>query len=254
MGTLRAGQSVTSLCAAFAFLAGCLPASAQEPPIVPANKAAVCVADAFDFPVGIPDGLHYYKARGFKADGHLGEDWNGGPGDSDLGLPVYAIGNGIVLFARDVQKGWGNVVILRHCYQENGVLRCVDSLYGHLNEIDVREGQLLKRGQQLGTIGNNHGMYDAHLHFEIRTNLYIGMARAQFARDFSNYMDPTQFIQGHRKLPLGPPAALISIHTFIEPGDSYHEPSSGSLITRHLPEHGHQSAFKIDRFGFIENR
>jgi len=211
------------------------------------------VADAFDFPVGKPDGLHYYKARGFQANGHLGEDWNGGPGDSDLGLPVSTIGNGIVVFARDVRVGWGNVVIIRHCYFAQGQLRCIDSLYGHLNEIDVHEGQLVLRGQQIGTIGNNHGMYDAHLHFEIRSNLLIGMARAQFARDYSNYMDPTSFIQNHRKLPGGPPGALIAINTFVIPGDGYHEPSREGVTAHHIPRTAaRRGDFKIDRFGDVD--
>jgi hypothetical protein len=230
-----------------------LAAGAAQAVPPPADKASVCVADAFDFPVGKPDALHYYKARGFQPNGHLGEDWNGGPGDSDLGLPVYTIGNGIIVFARDVRKGWGNVVIIRHCYFEQGELHCVDSLYGHLNQIQVQEGQLVRLGQQVGTIGNNHGMYDAHLHFEIRSNLHIGMVRAQFARDFSNYLDPTNFIQKHRALPGGPPGALIAINTFLEPGSSYQEPGAESSTARHVPEHG-SHAFKIERFGDLENK
>lgn len=222
---------------------------------MPANRAAVAVADAFDFPVGKPDALHYYKARGFQANGHPGEDWNGGPGDSDLGLPVYNIGHGLVVFARDVHGGWGNVVIIRHCYYELGQLHCVDSLYGHLDQILVREGELIRRGTQVGTIGNNHRMYDAHLHFEIRSNLRIGMARAQFARDFSNYVDPTAFIQSHRHLPGGPPGALISIHTFVEPGSPSHESGNGSSTVRNNSgSQGARGGFKVDRFGDVSRR
>jgi hypothetical protein len=64
------------------------------------------LADGFDFPVGIPDGQGYYKARGFRPNGHLGEDWDGmRAGDTDLGDPVCSIGTGVVVFVRDCHMG-----------------------------------------------------------------------------------------------------------------------------------------------------
>jgi murein DD-endopeptidase MepM/ murein hydrolase activator NlpD len=179
---------------------------------------AARVADGFDFPVGKPDGVGYYKARGFRTNGHLGEDWNGARGgDTDLDDVVSAIGHGVVVLARDMRLGWGNVVIVRHAFYENGQLQYVDSLYGHLNRLLVAEGQAVVRGQNLGTIGSNHGMYDAHLHFEIRKNLSIGMNRASFARDFSNYYDPTAFIQAHRTLRPGSHRTIVAMNTFTPP-------------------------------------
>ena len=78
------------------------------------------LADGFDFPVGRPDASGYYKARGFWPNGHLGEDWNGrGGGNTDLGDPVYACADGVVVHSRDVRVGWGNVVIIRHAYRDN---------------------------------------------------------------------------------------------------------------------------------------
>src|SRR5437867_1382494 len=71
-------------------------------------------ADGFDCPVGRDGAKHYYKARGFQPNAHLGEDWNGvGGGDTDLGDPVYGVAHGLVVFARDYRMGWGNVIILR---------------------------------------------------------------------------------------------------------------------------------------------
>lgn len=159
------------------------------------------LADGFDLPVGKPDARGYYKARGFKSHGHLGEDWDGvGGGDTDLGDPVYCIGDGVVVFAQDCHQGWGNVIIVRHAYREGGSVRNVDSLYGHLNKILVRRGQAVRRGQQIAQIGNAHGLYDAHLHLEVRKNIAIGMSRDKFAQDSSNYFDPTSFIESHRRL------------------------------------------------------
>ena len=182
------------------------------------------LADAFDFPVGKPNAVGYHKARGFTPNGHLGEDWNGdGGGDTDLGDPIYAIGNGVVVFARDVHVGWGNVVIIRHSYKEpaeGDMVKTIDSLYGHLDTIMVQQGQQVLRGQQIATMGTAHGMYDAHLHFEIRKNLTVGMARSSFPRDFSVYHDPTQFLMAHRVLH-GGGSTLMAVNTFVPyPGDA----------------------------------
>jgi murein DD-endopeptidase MepM/ murein hydrolase activator NlpD len=181
------------------------PAREEPPPAQSFNfsgqTAFTRLADGFDLPIGKPDARGYYKARGFKAHGHLGEDWDGiGGGDTDLGDPVYAIGDGVVVFAHDCHQGWGNVIIVRHAYREGGSVRNVDSLYGHLNKILVRRGQAIKRGQQIAEIGNAHGLYDAHLHLEVRKNITIGMSRDKFAQDSSNYFDPTSFIESHRRL------------------------------------------------------
>ena len=166
------------------------------------ETSKVPLADGFDYPVGKPDAQGYYVYRGYWPNGHLGEDWNGnGGGNTDLGDPVYAIGDGLVVFSRDYKRGWGNVVILRHAYRErDGQVRYVDSLYGHLDRRMVQLDQLVKRGQQLGTIGTAHGKYYAHLHFEIRKNLRIGMARSSFKKDYSCYHSPRAFINSHRKL------------------------------------------------------
>lgn len=173
------------------------------------------LADGFDFPVGKPDAQGYYKARGFRPHGHLGEDWDGlGGGNTDLRDPIYSIGDGVVVFARDVHLGWGNVVIVRHVFREGGKLKNIDALYGHLNTIVVRAGQNVARGQQLATMGTAHGVYDAHLHFEIRRNIAIGMNRAAFPRDFSNYYDPSKFLLSHRHLPGARRTYPIAMNTF----------------------------------------
>jgi len=173
------------------------------------------LADGFDLPVGKPDGRGYYKARGMRAHGHLGEDWDGvGGGDTDLGDPVYAIADGVVVFARDCHEGWGNVIIVRHAYRDGLGVRSVDSLYGHLLKILVHRGQAVRRGQQIAAIGNAHGLYDAHLHLEVRKNIAIGMSRDKFAQDFSNYYDPSEFIASHRHLQTSGASYRIAMNTF----------------------------------------
>jgi murein DD-endopeptidase MepM/ murein hydrolase activator NlpD len=181
------------------------------------QSAFIRMADGFDFPVGKPDGKGYYKARGFRAHGHLGEDWDGvGGGDTDLGDPIYSIGDGVVVFARDCHMGWGNVVIVRHAFRDGEGTHNIDALYGHLQKILVRRGQMVRRGEQIATLGNAHGLYDAHLHLEIRKNIEIGMSRAKFAQDFTNYYDPSQFILSHRRLPGGGRNYRVAMNTFTQ--------------------------------------
>jgi murein DD-endopeptidase MepM/ murein hydrolase activator NlpD len=70
------------------------------------------------------------------------------------------------------------------------------------------------RGQQVGTIGTNRGMYPAHLHFEIRKNLFIGYNQRGFGKDYSNYYVPSSFIAQRRKLYGGGRSALVAVNTF----------------------------------------
>jgi murein DD-endopeptidase MepM/ murein hydrolase activator NlpD len=194
------GKQITRMLAAAIVLLCCVLYT------LPAGAAVkVNLADGFDFPVGKPDAAGYYKARGMRlrSPQHFGEDWNGrGGGNTDLGDPVYNVGNGVVTFAHNVRQGWGNVVLIRHAYRDpaSGQVKFIDSLYGHLDKMMVKTGQSVKRGQQIGTIGSNFGMYPAHLHFEIRHNITIGMARRGVPSDLTNWADPTQFINQYRRL------------------------------------------------------
>jgi murein DD-endopeptidase MepM/ murein hydrolase activator NlpD len=126
-----------------------------------------------------------------------------------------------VVFARDVHLGWGNVVIIRHAYRESGMVKHIDSLYGHLNSILVQRGQKVARGQQIGTMGTAHGQYDAHLHLEIRKNLEIGMSRSKFQKNLSNYYDPSQFIASHRQISGGGANFRVAMNTFTH-DSAYH--------------------------------
>lgn len=164
-----------------------------------APQSPSLLADGFDFPVGAADAHGYYKARGFSLGNYPGEDWDGvGGGKSDFNDSVHSIGDGLVVYARDAHLGWGNVVIVRHQFRERGALQTVDAFFGHLNVMRVRPGDRVTRGEEVGTIGTAHGLYPAHLHFEVRKNLDIGINRASFPRNYSCYYDPTKFIAGHR--------------------------------------------------------
>ena len=145
------------------------------------------VADGFALPVGLAGTKKYYKARGFRTNGHLGEDWNGeGGGDTDLGDPVYSTAHGLVVFAQDYRLGWGNVVIVRHAY------------FGRWRS-EVRRFSLRAPASDPGTRGaagpprpagrndrNNRGCTTPIFTSRSAGIYRIGMHRSAFARDFSN--------------------------------------------------------------------
>jgi len=199
MNLTRAARKMLLTLVAPLLLIGSAGAAAAE------GLAKVNLADGFDFPVGKPDATGYYKSRGLRLRSplHFGEDWNGrGGGNTDLGDPIYCIGDGIVTFAYDVKSTWGNVVIVRHAYRDSvsGQVKYCDSFYAHLLTIMTTVGAQVKRGQQIAKLGSNSGMYPAHLHFEIRYNIHIGMNRTSFAADTKNFADPSEFITQYRRL------------------------------------------------------
>jgi murein DD-endopeptidase MepM/ murein hydrolase activator NlpD len=160
--------------------------------------ASVRLADGFDFPVGPPDARGYYDAQPFGRDQHLGNDWNGvGGGNTDLGDPVHAIAGGVVSSAAHEGKGWGNVVRVVHRYRWGGRTEVVESLYAHLDRIDVRKGERVRRGQVIGTIGTADGAYLAHLHLEVRERPGLPLGEGYAVRP-QGQVDPTAFIRRRR--------------------------------------------------------
>jgi len=149
------------------------------------------IATSFDFPVGKPNAKGYYNAQKFKENNHLGEDWNAVTGgNSDLGAPIYATANGYVKFAEDIKGGWGNVIRILHKLPNQ---KKIESLYAHCDTILVKEKQWVTKGTKIGTIGNAHGIYLAHLHFEIREDISLPIGGG-YSENSEGYLNPTKFI------------------------------------------------------------
>lgn len=154
------------------------------------------ISDGFDFPVGPPNAKGYYNAQGFRKNNHLGDDWNGtGGGNTDLGDPIYCIANGYVVSTEEYGPGWGNVIRVIHFLKDENKL--VESLYAHCDTMLVRTGDWVKRGQKIGTIGNAHGSYWAHLHLELRTTVDMDLGGG-YSEETKGFTDPTEFIRNHR--------------------------------------------------------
>lgn len=77
-----------------------------------------------------------------------------------MGTPVYATGDGII-----VTSGWNNgyglCIKINHGYS-------YQTRYAHLSKIIVSEGQIVKRGQLIGYVGNTGRSTSSHLHYEVR--------------------------------------------------------------------------------------
>jgi len=167
----------------------------------PIALASLPTAARFDFPLGSEHGAFAYNAQPFTENRHLGDDLNGiGGENSDFGDLVFAIADGRILLAREGGPGWGNIVIVLHAYENNGVRSYVQSYYAHVESMLVEEGQNVRRGEQIATVGNAKGRYWAHLHFEMREFLtpFIGPG---YREDTRGWINPSEFIRQHRGAP-----------------------------------------------------
>ncbi|MBC7765580.1 MAG: peptidoglycan DD-metalloendopeptidase family protein, partial [Hyphomonadaceae bacterium] len=77
-----------------------------------------------------------------------------------IGSPVEASDGGIVQSA-SYEGGFGRLIKINH---ENGFV----TYYAHLSSIDVKQGQRVIKGQNIGKVGNSGNSTGPHLHFEVR--------------------------------------------------------------------------------------
>lgn len=115
----------------------------------------------------IPD----QPSPGFEwpTDGRINVEYGGKPGtgtgvliDGRLGQPVRAAASGSVVYAGSGLIGYGQLIIIKH----NDTYL---SAYGYNASLLVKEGQSIKRGQQIATMGEGPERRP-RLHFEIRRN------------------------------------------------------------------------------------
>ncbi|MGL4908203.1 MAG: M23 family metallopeptidase [Bacteroidales bacterium] len=86
---------------------------------------------------------------------HEGIDFAGA-----LGTPIYASGDGRVTTSRFSIHGYGNLIVVDHGFGYT-------TRYAHLSELNVKEGDVVKRGQIVGLMGNTGKSTGSHLHYEV---------------------------------------------------------------------------------------
>lgn len=77
------------------------------------------------------------------------------------GSPIWAADDGTVAYVGNDLKGYGNLVLIRH---KDGWI----TAYGHTEKMLVQKGAVVKRGQQIATMGDTGGVKTPQLHFEAR--------------------------------------------------------------------------------------
>ena len=77
------------------------------------------------------------------------------------GTPFHAAENGVVVYAGNELRGFGNLILVRH---DGGWV----TAYAHADEIAARRGDQVRRGQVLGKVGQTGNVASPQLHFEIR--------------------------------------------------------------------------------------
>lgn len=91
------------------------------------------------------------------------------------GTQVKAAEGGVVAYAGNELKGYGNLVLIRH---PNGFV----SAYAHNGELDVKRGDQVKRGQTIAKSGQSGNVGTPQLHFELRKG--------------ATPVDPTNYLAG----------------------------------------------------------
>ena len=147
-------------------LKGSLPRSRRSLPRNPAQpKEKVAMAA----PTGVPDVAESVKLR-WPASGKVIAGFGGRPDGTHndginvsvpLGTEVHAAEDGVVAYAGSELKGYGNLVLLRH---DNGWV----TAYAHNDELLVKRGDKIKRGQVIAKAGKTGSVDQPQVHFELR--------------------------------------------------------------------------------------
>jgi len=116
-------------------------------------------------PMGYPRISSFTSFFGYRSDPfdsehaefHPGIDFKGNRGDA-----VKCTASGKVVFA-GWAGGYGKCVRIQH-------INNLETLYGHLSKIEVKVGQQVTVGDNIGKVGSTGHSTGAHLHYEVRKN------------------------------------------------------------------------------------
>ncbi|HCG4536205.1 TPA: M23 family metallopeptidase, partial [Salmonella enterica subsp. enterica serovar Typhi str. AG3] len=87
-------------------------------------------------------------------------------------VPIVSVADGTVSFVGPLST-YGNIVRVQH----NVKGQKFETLYAHLASYNVKKGQVVKKGQQIGIMGNTDGgsgrSTGVHLHFETHIPVFV---------------------------------------------------------------------------------
>lgn len=154
---------------------GSLPATSWRPPLYPTPWAPT-LYDHFYFTSpfaanepNAPVSDYRYGGIFFENTVHTGVDI-----PAPTGTPILTAGPGTVIWAGygvyqggyDPSDPYGLAVTIRHDFGYQN--QALYTIYGHMSQIDVVEGQHVETGDQLGLVGETGKVTGPHLHFEVR--------------------------------------------------------------------------------------
>jgi murein DD-endopeptidase MepM/ murein hydrolase activator NlpD len=146
------------------FVSWSAPAIPRDDPSVAKNFGTGACGSRVDGPLGVgvfiwPSNNHFLSGFDYSpATNHPGIDIDGETGDA-----IYAVDNGVVVYAGWNDWGYGNVVVINH---GNGW----QTLYAHLSAYNVGCGQGVFQGTVIGAMGSTGNSTGSHLHFEMMYN------------------------------------------------------------------------------------
>lgn len=166
------------------------------------ERAMIPVADGFSSPLGAANGAMTYNAQAFmepnegRGGKHSGDDLNGiGGMNTDLGDPVYAVADALVVYSGVPSAGWGGVLILAHRMNDG---RIVQSFYGHLGDRYCAVGDLVGRGEMISVLGTAKASTAAHLHFEMIESAALEAGQKGYLAGPRNRLSPSRFLEENR--------------------------------------------------------
>lgn len=121
-------------------------------------------AEQLPFAMPVQSSVRFTSGFGYRPDPinggrrlHAGADFA-----APVGTPLYAAGDGVVIFAGR-QSGYGLMVKIQHPFG-------IETRYAHMSRLRVSEGQRVSRGDRIGDMGRTGRVTGPHLHYEVRQN------------------------------------------------------------------------------------
>lgn len=152
--------------------------------------------------------------------------------DAPRGTPVVAIANGVVEMTSEQSYGFGNHVMIRHPNvpdaTSEGGKTTLYSTYAHLDVVLVQPGEVVHKGQQIGTVGNTGLVFGAtgyHLYFQVEKqdapfHPYWPFTSGEIAADgmsFVQAVNSTKYQSRLHEYTLSPMAFVQQYKTYVRP-------------------------------------